>query len=332
MIYGLLVGIAITLTSHVFRLKSFTKLFTILFRPNVVSYEEEDDKFLVSVKGYSNFLNYSRLKSALDVIPYDAAIIVDLSLVDFVDHSVLEHLAEYEENHIRHGGSFEIIGMDTHFSSTDHPLSVRYKSEGKKRNPKKRTLTSRQLKMQALASEREWGFDLSVKRYVNRFEKFHLFRYKLVDKVYNKLIGTLGTYSFTIQDVDFHEGEFQTRADRHTTAAIIGLSNPIPLFTIEKENLFDKVAALAGYDDIDFKNFKKFSDTFRLKGENEQMVRDFFQPKLLRFLETELPYRIESTGNSLLIIGKERLQSEEEIRKLIAFSQKLCSILDDLES
>ena len=89
---------------------------------------------------------------------------------------------------------------------------------------------------------------------------------------------------------------------------------------------------MAGYDDIDFKNFKKFSDTFRLKGENEQMVRDFFQPKLLRFLETELPFRIESTGNSLLIIGKERLQSEEEIRKLIAFSQKLCSILDDLES
>jgi carbonic anhydrase len=332
MIYGLVVGIGITLISHVFRLKSLTKLFTILFRPNVVSYEEEDDKFLVSVKGYSNFLNYPRLKNTLDVIPYDATIIVDLSLVEFVDHSVLEHLAEYEETHIRHGGSFEIIGMDTHFSSTDHPLSVRFKSEGKKRNPKKQTLTSRQLKMQTLSSELQWGFDLSVKRYVNTFEKFHLFRYKLVDKVYNKLIGTLGTNSFTIQDIDFHEGEFQTRADRHTTAAIIGLNNPIPLFTIEKESLFDKVAALAGYDDIDFKKFKKFSDTFRLKGENEPLVREFFQPKLLRFLETELPFRLESTGSSLLILGKERLQSEAEIRKLIDFSKQLCAILDDLGS
>lgn len=332
LLWGITCGILVTVLIHIVRLRSVVNLFTILFRPNVVSYEEEDHHFLVSVKGYINFLNYPRLRKALDVIPNDATINIDLSLAEFVDHSVLEHLAEYEENHIRRGGDFEIIGMDMHFSSTDHPLSVRFKSEGKKRNPKKLTLTSRQQKLKTLASEFEWGFDLTVRKYVTTLEQFHLFNHKIVDRVYNKLIGSIKTYSITIQDVDFHEGEFQTRTEWQTTIAIIGLNSPIPLFTIEKENLFDRVAALAGYDDINFKNFGKFSDAFHLKGENESSIRAFFQPDLLRFLEDELPFRIESTGNSVLILGKERLQSEAEIRKLVTFSERLALFFPKTES
>lgn len=332
LIYGIATGILTAVIIHIIRLKSITKLFTILFRPNVVSYEEEDDKFLVSVKGYINFLNYPRLKKALDVIPYNATIHVDLSLTEFVDHSVLEHLTEYEENHIRRGGNFEIIGMDTHFSTTQHPLSVRFKSNGKKRNPQKQSLTSRQLKMQALAAEFEWSFDLTVRKYVTTFEKFHLFQYKTVDRAYNTLTGALNRKPIIIQDLDFHEGEFQTRTEGQTTVAIITLKKAIPLFTIEKEQLFDRVAALAGYDDIDFKKFKKFSKTFRLMGENEQLIRAFFQPTLLRFLEDELPFRIESTGNTLLILGKERLQSETEIRKLVTFSERLVSVITRMSS
>jgi MFS superfamily sulfate permease-like transporter len=88
------------------RLRSITKLFNILFRPNVLAYEEEDNTFHVSVKGYSNFLNYSRLKKALDVIPHESKVVVDLSLTEFVDHTVMEHLSEFEENHIRRSSIF----------------------------------------------------------------------------------------------------------------------------------------------------------------------------------------------------------------------------------
>lgn len=333
LLIGILCGMAITLVLHIYRLKSVTKLFNILFRPNVVSYEEEEEHhYLVSVKGYINFLNYPRLKKALDVIPNDATINVDLSLAEFIDHTVLEHLAEYEENHIRRGGDFEIIGMDMHYSLTNHPLSVRFKSNGKKPDPKKMTLTSRQQKLQKLAADYEWGFDLSVRKYVTSFEKFHLFKHKTVDRVYNKLIGSIQTHSITIQDVDFHEGEFQSRVDWQTTIAVIGLTDPIPPFTIEKENFFDRVAALAGYDDINFKQFRKFSDTFNLKGENEESIRAFFKPELLHFLEQEHTFKIESTGHSLLILGKERLQSETEIRHMMSFAERLSSHLPSSEN
>ena len=329
LIIGISAGILVTLIIHIIRLRSIVKLFTILFRPNVVMYQEDDEelKFHVSVKGYCNFLNYSRLKKAMDVIPSEASIILDVSLAEFIDHTVMEHLSEYEENHIRRGGNFEVIGMDTHFSSAKHPLAVRFKQEGKLPTPEKLTLTSRQQKMQSLAHELEWGFDLSVRRFVTTFEKFHLFRFKTVDSVYNKLVGSVGLHSITVQDVDFHEGELHQKSERQTTVSVIGLNKPIPLFTIEKENFLDRVAAFAGYDDIDFQNFKTFSDRFLLKGEDETAVREFFTSDLIRFLEEELPYRLESTGTSILIMGKERPMSEAEVQRLIHFSTKMLYVM-----
>lgn len=328
LIVGIGVGIALTILIHMIRLRSVVKMFTILFRPNIVSYQEDDDRsYYISVRGYSNFLNYPRLKSALDLIPHDSLIIVDLSLAEFIDHSVMEHLAEYEESHIRKGGDFEILGLDTHFSSTSHRLSVRFKGSGLSTSDHTVNLTSRQVKLKSMAKELQWSFDSSVKRYAKDFETYHLFRYKTVDQVYNRLKGNADDRSILIQDVDYHEGEFHTKVTKQTTVSILQLSENAPLFTLEKEHIFDKIAALAGYDDIDFKDFDRFSSDFKLKGKDEKAVRVFFDDGLIRFLENRNLYRIESTGNALLILGKERLMSESEVKDLINFTKELSARL-----
>jgi carbonic anhydrase len=320
LIIGIGIGVMLTIVIHIVRLRSLLKLFTILFKPNVVSYEEEDDSetFHISVSGYSNFLNYPQLKKALDVVPREASIIVDFSMAEFIDHSVMEHLAEHEENHIRRGGNFEVIGIDTHLSSAKHPLSTRFKGT-KEVVARSTPLTSRQQKLESTAKELGWKFDANVMLFVRDFEQFHLFRFKSVDRVYNRMFGTSNGLMVTIQDVDYHEGELHTKEDGHTTVATIDLKNPIPLFTIEKELIFDKLAALAGYDDIDFKNFKEFSDIFRLKGENEAEVREYFKSDMLRFLEKSLVYRLESDGNRMLLMSKNRTMSVAEISELVVF-------------
>ncbi|MDC0303655.1 SulP family inorganic anion transporter [Flavobacteriales bacterium] len=328
LILGIGIGISLTLILHVIRLRSVIKLFTILFRPNIVSYQENDDQtYYVSVKGYSNFLNYPRLKSALDLIPHDALIIVDLSLTEFIDHSVMEHLTAYEETHIRKGGDFEILGLDTHLSSTNHQLSVRFKGNGSSSTKQPENLTSRQIKLQSISTELNWTFDSAIKRYASDFDKYHLFRYKTVDRIYNRLAGNSNDYRVVIQDIDYHEGEFQTKVMGQTTTSVIELDQEIPLFTLEKDHLFDKIAVLAGYDDIDFKDFDRFSNDYKLKGQDEKSVRAFFNKNLIGFLEKGVPYRIESAGNSIMIIGKERLMSESEIKELISYTLELSTLL-----
>lgn len=328
LIVGISVGVALTVAMQTIRLRSIGKLFTILFRPNVVAYEEEDeeDKFHVSVKGYSNFLNYPQLKKALDVIQNEASIIVDFSLAEFIDHTVMENIAEYEENYIRRGGNFEVIGIDTHLTSATHPLATRFKGV-KNGDSGNQPLTSRQKKLKELANGMDWKFDASVSILVRDFNSFHLFRFKTIDRAYNKIIGTINGLNLSILDIDFHEGELHTKVESQSTVAIINLEKTLPLFTIEREHMLDKLAALAGYDDIDFQKFKQFSNKFHLKGDDEQAVRNFFTPSIVSFLEQKLIYRVESVGNRLLFMKKDRPLSVDETKEMIAFCKKFSSLL-----
>lgn len=332
LIIGIAVGVTLTIAIQTIRLRSLGKLFTILFRPNVVAYEEEDDedKFHISVKGYSNFLNYPQLKKALDVIPHEASIIVDFSLAEFIDHTVMEHIAEYEENHIRRGGNFEVIGIDTHLTSATHPLATRFKGMkvGVSGN---QPLTSRQQKLQTLANELNWKLDTSISLFVTNFNPFHLFRFQTVDKSYNKISGSVNGLNLSILDIDFHQGELHTKVESQSTIALIDLEERLPLFTIEREHMLDKLAALAGYDDIDFKNFKQFSSKFHLKGENEEGVRAFFKPEVVSFMEQNLVYRVESIGNQLLLMKTNRPMSVKEISDLITFCHSLTSIIKNAD-
>ena len=328
LLIGIAAGTVTTLLIHIIRLRSISKLFTILFRPNVVSYEEEDgNAYHISVKGYSNFLNYPRLKNAMDLVPPGGSMNVDVSLAEFIDHSVMEHLTEYEENYIRRGGSFEIIGLDNHRTIASHPLSARFVGLSSHVPITSKTLTSRQQKLQQLAANANWLFDPTTTRFVNDFEPFHLLRYKTVDKVYNKITGVVGDYRIVVEDVDFHEGEFHTKVTHQATVATIEFKQAIPLFTVEKEHILDKIAALAGYDDIDFQNFERFSEDYRLKGQNEEEIRKFFTPELIEYFEKGLPYRLESSGNKLLVLGKERLMSVNETENLVAFCRGLATHL-----
>lgn len=321
---GILAGTLLTLFFHVVHLRSVVKLFSALFRPNVVLYEEdEDNKFYVGVRGYSNFLNYPRLRKALDVIPRNATINLDLSLAEFIDHTVMELLSEYEENHIRKGGSFEVIGLDNHASAANHPLSTRLKGRGI--NSAADTLTSRQKKLKQFAEDLGWEFDQNVVHFPKELDSFSFFYARNLDRSYNRLFGHNTNSTVLIEDVDFHTGEYQTKVEYQSTVAIIELENEIPVFTIEKEHVFDQIAALAGYTDINFKKFKNFSKQFLLKGLNEKEIRAFFTDQLLRFLENRLIYRMESSGSKILIIGKERFLSHEEIKELHHFTTDLLS-------
>lgn len=323
LILGIAIGMLTTLVIHIVRLGSVSKLFTILFRPNVVSYQDDDgDVFVVSVKGYSSFLNFPRLKKALDLIPSDASINLDLSLAEFIDHSVMEHLADYEENHIRRGGKFEILGLDTHLSAANHSLASRFKKSVFKGSSIDRALTSRQLKLADLAKEFQWTFDSDIHRFDTSLEHFHFFRNRTVDRTYNRISGTVSNCSIIILDVDHHQGELESKYSRQNTMAIIELDRRIPSFIIEKEYLFDKIAALAGYNDIDFPAFKRFSDEFRLTSEDEAAARSFFSPQIISFLEENLRYSMECDGEFILLKGKDRLMNESEVRELMNFSNR----------
>ena len=107
LISGIVVGILTTFIIHIIINKNILLFVRNLLKPNVLMFEE-DDKYFISVDNFSSFLNYSKLKSKLDQIPETEDAIIDFSMCDFIDHTVMENINSYSESFKRKGGHFEV--------------------------------------------------------------------------------------------------------------------------------------------------------------------------------------------------------------------------------
>ena len=158
LISGILIGIFTTFIIHIIINKNISLFIRNLLKPNVLMFEE-DEKYFVSVDNFSSFLNYSKLKSKLDQIPETEDVIIDFSMCDFVDHTVMENIHSYSESFKRKGGHFEVIGLDGYKSGSTHPFALRKFVIGKPKG-KNITLTKRQKSLKKLGRIR---FNLSQK-------------------------------------------------------------------------------------------------------------------------------------------------------------------------
>ena len=102
----------------------------------------------------------------------------------------------------------------------------------------------------------------------------------------------------------------------------------VPVFTLDREGLLEKLYSLAGYKDIDIKNHTDFSKRFYLRGEDPQKIRALFSDQLVRFFESNSYYHVESSRDGLLIFSKERIASIKEIKALLDFGVRLNSIIN----
>ena len=102
----------------------------------------------------------------------------------------------------------------------------------------------------------------------------------------------------------------------------------MPVFVLDKENLMSSLYSLSGLQDIDFKKHTDFSKRFFLSGEDKKAIRAFFTKDLIFFFESHPLYYIESKGDSILIRGKERLASIQEIKQMLAFSEQFLKLLE----
>jgi len=336
LIKGIALGMLITMIFHLVASKRAGLILRNLFKPNTLLLSESDGTYVINVRYFSNFLNFSRVKAKLDTIPYQANVVIDFSLADFVDYSTLEHLHQYRDTFLRNGGDLSIVGLDNLQSSSHHPLSPMRPLWGSEKS-KPRPLSRRQLKLRSMAAEINWDFESHEFQDVQGFTDFGYFRSRTVDLGRNLLLGSVtGTYNDQTQglivkscDLDYHEGEFIAREPKHATILIIELPVEIPEFIMDKERLLDRVGHLAGFRDIGFANHREFSQRFRLKGEKRFSLRRFFDDSVIHFFETNPLYHIESNGHQLLIFEKDRLATVSEYKIMVNFATRFAELLHD---
>ncbi len=325
---GILLGILSTLLMHIILNKSVVLFSRNWLKPNVLMYlEEETGNYYVSVKNFCSFLNFFKLKSKLDEIPPSEHAIIDFSLCEFVDHTVMEGLNDYSRSFSRQGGFFEIIGLDIHEAKTEHPFAIRKSLPESSLFNFQVSLTKRQKLLQKLSSILNWNYlPDPVSNYVD-LERFLYFKTRLINYRYNSLESQ--NKEFLLFDLSYSEGAFIAKEDLRSTFLQIKTCKNMPIFVLDKENFMTALFQLSGLKDINFKQHRNFSRRFYLSGENEKSIRSFFTEDLIVFFESHPAFYLESKGDSILIRGKERLASIQEVKQILSFAEELLKILEN---
>ncbi|QCE41205.1 SulP family inorganic anion transporter [Psychroserpens sp. NJDZ02] len=322
LISGILSGVFITFIIHIIINKNVTLFAKNWLKPNVLMFQE-DTHYYVSVKHFCSFLNFYKLKDKLDAIPENEDVILDFSLCQFVDHTVMENLNNYQELFTKRGGHFEVLGLDLHDTESEHPFALRRLLPVPKLI--KNSLTRRQTTIEELTTDFDLNYDSKKERDTLFLNNFLFFRTKQINYIYNQIHNK--DNSLNLFDIEFSEGEFIAKEVVRSTMLHIKLNKDIPEFTLDREGFLEKVYAFAGFKDIPIKNHTDFSNRFYLLGEDTHAIQRFFTNEITHFFESNPYYHIESNGKDLLIFGRERLASIKEIKALYDFGKRLKQVI-----
>lgn len=326
LIEGILAGIFATSMMHLLINKSIMPFFRNVLKPNVLMFKENDtNTYYVSVKNFSTFLNYTKLKRKLDAIPETEEAIIDFSMCDFVDHTVMENMADYKEIFRKKGGNLEIIGLDLHDTDSHHPFALRKILPVKRVLESTGVLTNRQELIKIIAKELDYNYTVRKKTNITYLENFLYFRTKTINHTYNEI--SKKDAVFKVFDVEFYEGEFIAKEVIRSTMLYTELDHIIPTFSIYREGLLEILYHYTGFKDIKIDTEPAFSKKFYIKGEDEAAIQQLISPELAAFLIENPNFHIESNGYALLIFTKERLASINEIKKIKQFTSELRKLL-----
>ena len=326
-VVGIATGILFTFLIHVYLNNSFFLFSRNWLKPNVLMYlEAETGNYYLSVKNFCNFLNFFKLKKKLDEIPETSNVIIDFSLCDFVDHTVMEGLSEYISVFEKKGGRIEVIGLDSHSANTQHPFAIRKSLPSFDFFKFQNNLTKRQISLKNFAKNQFWSYFPDPSLETKLLESFKYFKTKTINYQYNEL--AKDSEGFSIFDLSYSEGAFIAKDNLLSTFLLIKTEHAIPVFIIEKDFIFSGLGDQTSYDEVNFEMYPDFSNRFFLSGVDSVELKNLFDAELVFFFESHAYFRIESSEGKILIKGKSRLLSLQEIKSLISFAKELMLLLN----
>lgn len=148
-------------------------------------------------------------------------------------------------------------------------------------------------------------------------------------KAKNLLGGTLADHPVTVLDYTYVTGSGKNRTTHRQTVALFpDAVSGLPDFELAPENIFHKIGAVFGYQDIDFPEDEEFSKRYLLRGSDEAAVRNSFTPAARMLLAQDPGWSVQTKDGAVALYHAGRLW------KPAAMPQRLAdalSVLNRLE-
>lgn len=329
LLVGLLGGLLLAMCGHMLLAKvSIPEFFKMVYRSGSNMIAQPDGSFDINIKGIANFLGILQIDKMVSQIPSGANVNIDLSETRLVGITYMDYIVDYLKSQNSTGGKVIIKGLDNHVSSSSYNRALKIAL-----NNQNVKLSSRQMRLQNLANEKDYEYTSSVNWKTNYLKEFHFFEIRPIERKSNCLKGTFkdSNVPWEIADVTFSEGSAFTAETFNTTLMMLKLPKKVPVFTMEKEGVIDKIIdrmkSYTGYKDIDFEKYPEFSKKFLILGNKEAEIQSFFTSEIIDFFESHQIYHVESNGEALIIFDKIKLARTDETIAFIDYGEQLASLL-----
>ena len=333
LLIGLIGGLFLAMISHILLAKvSVSQFFKMIYRSGSNFIEKPDGSYDIKIKGIANFLGILKIDKMVAQIPSGANVNIDLSETRLVGITYMDYIVDYLKMQKNTGGEVIIKGLESHVSSSTYNRALKIAL-----NNQVVKLSSRQIRLQNLANENDYQYASQIDYNTIYLKKFNFFEIRPIERKSNCLKGTFKGLDvpWEITDVTFSDGAAFTAETFNMTLIVLKLNKKIPVFTMEKEGvfekIFDRVMAYTGYKDIDFEKYPDFSKKFLIMGNNETEIRSFFTNEIIRFFERHQIYHLESNGEALVIFDKIKLARTDETVAFIDYGKELTAIINTMD-
>lgn len=311
LIIGILIGI---LFKYVVLLAKGIKVKE-LFKSNC-KLEIKGEQQILHLYGAQIFSNYLSLKKKMDsALNQSTAIQIDFSEVDFVDHTVMEHLEDYARLANQKGKDVFIVNTESLNPVSNHPLAAR--DRHRKTKLSKLTIDHRTLTTLSFAQENGFEFlnILNKDKAENGYASFFTSK---VTKVSNIIRFTVDQREFELADLETKSGELLTEYYAQSTVIKVAGFHKLPVFSLHKSVFADRIVDLLTSNEVIIKNEVDFTNDYTLISEEEnEVLEHFFDANLIRAISEIREIHLVSNGHELLMYFGEKILTIQEMERLI---------------
>ena len=165
---------------------------------------------------------------------------------------------------------------------------------------------------------------------LERLSLFKLFNQGHGRKMMNLIQGDSGEVKIAIFDYQYTTGGGKNQQTHlQSIVALQSYKLLCPDFTMRPERMFDKLGAVLGLQDIDFKSNPAFSTMYLLKGDDEQQIRDFFDDGILSVMEKKQKLCVEAVPKKMIVYYANRPPRADQLKSLFAEALEIYSVFDE---
>jgi len=182
-----------------------------------------------------------------------------------------------------------------------------------------RAAEKRRKALEAFAADHGLAFDPDPDpTLIDRFSGMAPFDRGSDRRVSNRIHGRRGEVDWELFDYRYTTGSGKNRRTHHFGVVVACVPLLFPRMTLRAEGLFDKVASLVGYDDINFESHE-FSSRYHVSGADRKRCYDLIHPRMIEFLMTLPRYHWQFDGNRIVIhlAGSQHPQTMADIMSAI---------------